>query len=561
MSSSRACFGVVLLSLLFSSETVWAEGLNRNAIVMPQKRAPTEEEIQERAEVKARVQVENEKRAALQKQSDEEFRQKFADDTSGEKSGQAILELVKSNSPNCILEAERMAKSVRKLHPDSPYIIAAASYTAFQHSKLVASPAKRDLYLEAAESLAKKAIAQDSKIEIAQRSLGLVKLAQDQAQEAVEPLRQAVSLDASEVNLTLLAQALLEINPSNKEAGELVSKALAVNFDYNPAHVQQAIIFNAAGKTKEAASELNSVPQSARTSQWYVVQGAVFDKQGDKQAALGALMRASAEDPRNPAPYRFRAEHYAKKGNNELALAEFRAALETCPNDFVMRQKLAELALSLNDLEVAEAEFKTLLTSRPDDPKANLGLAQVGFRKYGKDGPFPADFQYLLDRLETIIGETFLPKNLSIQKSRPIRFREGCSKFVEIIEKHKEHPMDLITLGEQCLFEKEFVDAEKAFRYALAYPETHKRAQDGLDKIEIENYKSMAKTWQPPKFPPSLKNYDSRPDDQGVVLIQQGKLEEAKRAFEESQRLSGKSAESEYYLHLLDKILPKAGDK
>ena len=71
----------------------------------------------------------------------------------------------------------------------------------------------------------------------------------------------------------------------------------------------------------------------------------------------------------------------------------------------------------------------------------------------------------------------------------------------------------------------------------------------------------MAETWQPPKFPPSLKNYDSRPDDQGVVLIQQGKLEEARRAFEESQRLRGKSAESEYYLHLLDKIMPKAGYK
>ena len=45
------------------------------------------------------------------------------------------------------------------------------------------------------------------------------------------------------------------------------------------------------------------------------------------------------------------------------------------------------------------------------------------------------------------------------------------------------------------------------------------------------------------------------------LLLRQGKLEEAKRAFEESQRLVGKSAESEYYLNLLNKILPKAGDK
>lgn len=514
MSSSQACFGVVFLWVFFSAEAAWAQAQTDN----------------------------------------------LAGQTPDALAQQAI-ELAKSNKPEEILKAEKLLKSARIVEPESPLVLAAAAYTAFQHSKLVASPAKRDLYLEAAESLAKKAIAQDSKIEIAQRSLGLVKLAQDQAQEAVEPLRQAVSLDASEVNLTLLAQALLEINPSNKEAGELVSKALAVNFDYNPAHVQQAIIFNAAGKTKEAASELNSVPQSARTSQWYVVQGQVLARQGGEQAALHAWMRASAEDPRNPAPYRLKAEHYAKKGNYELSLAEYHTGLETIPNDFALRQKLAELALAHNNFDMAEAEFKTILTSRPKDPKANLGLAQVGFRKYGKDGPFPADFQFFLERLQYIVGETILPKNLSVQKSRTVQFRDGYSKFVEAIEKHKGHPMDLITLGEQCLFEKQFVDAEKAFTYALAYPETHKRAQDGLDKIEIEKYKNMDENWQPPKFPPSLRDFDSRPDDQGVVLIQQGKLEEAKRAFEESQRLSGKSAESEYYLHLLDKILPKAGDK
>lgn len=164
----------------------------------------------------------------LQQQSDEVCRQIFAEDTSGKKISQAILDTIKINNSQNILKAERLAKSARKLVPDSPDLLAACAYLAYQHSKIVASPAKRDLYLEAAESLAKKSIDTDEKQELAYRTLGLVNLAQDEAQKAIQPLRRACELVDNHFNLALLSQALLEVNPRDAEAKKLLDRVMDI---------------------------------------------------------------------------------------------------------------------------------------------------------------------------------------------------------------------------------------------------------------------------------------------------------------------------------------------
>jgi hypothetical protein len=83
----------------------------------------------------------------------------------------------------------------------------------------VASPAKRDLYLEAAEKLCKRAINEDPNIVIAHQTLGMVFLAQDDPEGAIKPLKNAVNLLEDPENLSLLAEALLKRNPKDKKVG------------------------------------------------------------------------------------------------------------------------------------------------------------------------------------------------------------------------------------------------------------------------------------------------------------------------------------------------------
>lgn len=431
--------------------------------------------------------------------AEDAYRELLSEDQTGDAYAGLAVTLAKQTTPSKILEAEKLLKEARKKFADNPNVLAAAGYVAYCHSKLVASPAKRDLYLEASESLAKKAINQSPDIVIAQQTLGMVKIAQDDIEAAVEPLRHASEQAPNCVNLTLLAQALLKLNPKDKEAEELVTKALQLKGDYANARLQKAIVLSAQGKNEEGFLELRSIPQAARTTEWYTVEGNIYSRQGDGPSALQSWMKASSEDPRNPEPYKKKAEHYTMRGDGALAIAEYHTGLEILPNDFAMRGELAELALRQDNLDVAEAEFKTILTSKPDDPTANLGLARVGFRKYRKEGTFPPGFNQLMDRLQNIITEASvqgkvvkegtrnLQENIELSEATKAvsqkRFREGYSKFVEVIEKHREDPYDLITLGEQCYFEGDYKAAEKAFTYAKELPEVSTRAEQGMSKI------------------------------------------------------------------------------
>lgn len=431
--------------------------------------------------------------------AEDAYRELLSEDQTGDAYAGLAVTLAKQTTPSKILEAEKLLKEARKKFADNPNVLAAAGYVAYCHSKLVASPAKRDLYLEASESLAKKAINQSPDIVIAQQTLGMVKIAQDDIEAAVEPLRHASEQAPNCVNLTLLAQALLKLNPKDKEAEELVTKALQLKGDYANARLQKAIVLSAQGKNEEGFLELKSIPASARTSEWYTVEGNIYSRQGDGPSALQSWMEASKQDPRNPEPYKKKAEHYTMRGDGALAIAEYHTGLEILPNDFAMRGELAELALRQDNLDVAETEFKTILTSKPDDPTANLGLARVGFRKYRKEGTFPPGFNQLMDRLQNIITEASvqgkvvkdgtrnLQENIELSEATKAvsqkRFREGYSKFVEVIEKHREDPYDLITLGEQCYFEGDYKAAEKAFTYAKELPEVSTRAEQGMSKI------------------------------------------------------------------------------
>lgn len=223
----------------------------------------------------------------------------MADDESGDAYAGLAVALAKQSIPAKILEAEKLLRKAKEKYATNPNIMAAAGYVSFIHSKTVASPAKRDLFLEAAERFCKKAIKENPDIVIAQQTLGMVKIAQDDTEGAEAPLRKAASLAENCVNLTLLAQVLLRLDAHSAEAEELVTKALKLKSDYAPAHLQKSIILNNQGKAEDAFMELHNIPDASRNSEWHAVEGNIFRKQGDGPSALASWSKAIAEDPRS----------------------------------------------------------------------------------------------------------------------------------------------------------------------------------------------------------------------------------------------------------------------
>jgi tetratricopeptide (TPR) repeat protein len=444
------------------------------------------------------------------KQAEEAYRDLLPADTTGDAYAGLAVALAKQSWPAKIIDAEKVLRKAKSNFPDNPNVMAAGGYVSFVHSKNVASPAKHDQYLEASESLCKRAISSRPDILIAQQTLGLVKMAQDDMEEAVSPLRKAVELSDNPVNETLLAQALLKLDPKDKEAADLLDRALKQDASYHPAHLQRAIVLTEQGKNEDAFMELRNIPQPARNHDWWLVQGDIYHKQGDGPGALSSWKEAVREEPHDPEPYRRMGEYYTMRGDGELAISSLHDALEIVPNDMPLRQQLAELALRQDNLDVAESEYRTVLASQPDDPAALLGLARVYFRKARKEGTYPADWQHLMDQLQNIVtqenvkakmirgGVDNLKEGIELQEGEKAlaqnRFREARQHFQSVINNHKDSGYELLTLGEQAFFDGDLKSAEQAFTYAKEIPEVAPRAEQQISKIASQRNEAARQT-------------------------------------------------------------------
>lgn len=444
------------------------------------------------------------------KPAEDIYRGLLDSDPTGDAYAGLAVALAKQYWPSKVLEAEKILRQAKSKFPDNANVLAAAGYVSYVHSKTVASPAKRDLYLEAGGTLCQRAVKVNPDVLIAQQTLGLVKLASDEPEEAVDPLRKAVKLGENSTNLTLLAQALLRLNPQDEEASKLVDKALELSSTYYPAFLQKAIVLTSQGKHEDAFLELNNIPQQYRTYDWYQVEGDIYRKQGDGPAALAAWRESIRVEPHNPLPYKRMAEYYTLRGDGELAISELHDALEILPNDMPLRTQLAELALRQDKLDVAETEYRTILAARPEDPGALLGLSRVYFRKARKEGQYPPGWQELMEQLQNVItektvegkiikpGAQGLQENIQLSEAEKAlsqnHFQEAREYFSAVISNHRDDAYQLLTLGEQAYNDGDLKSAEQAFNFAKEIPEVASRADQGINKIITQKNEAARQT-------------------------------------------------------------------
>lgn len=431
-------------------------------------------------------------------EAEKAYRALLEDDENGDAYAGLAVALAKQKNPKKVIEAEGILRKCKDEFRENPNMMAAAGLVAFEHSKTVASPSKRDLYLDAAENLCEKAIETNEDIVIAQQTLGLVKLSRDEPDNAIEPFKKCYQLAQDKVNGTYLAQAMLRVNPKSKKAAALVEEVLELDPEYSPIKLQKAIVLTNSGKHEEAFTELHSISREDRESEWYKVQGDIYRKQGDGNSAVASWKESIRRDPRNADPYKKLAEHYMLRGDGELAISEMHSALEILPNDIKLRQQLAELALRLDKLEVAEQEFRTILSVKQNDPSALLGLARVFFRKARREGQYPQEWVQLKEKLQDVIEQrnvmgsvvkdaATLQEKVDLAEAEKAltqkQFRDAGRYFRKVIDKHKEDAFQLLTLAEQAFNDGDLKTAELAYSYAREIPEVAPRAEQGISKI------------------------------------------------------------------------------
>lgn len=442
--------------------------------------------------------------------AEESYRALCKSDESGDAHAGLAVALAKQNWPPKIIEAEKLLRSAKDKYSENINLMAAAGFVSYVHSRQVASPAKRDAYLDASEALCKRAIKANPETVIAHQTLGLVKLAQDDAEGAVEPLKKSAEMNPNNANKTLWAHALLRLDPRDKDAEQLVNEVLADDKKFYPAHLEKARVLLAQGKNEDAFMQLRNIPRAERNAEWSLVEGDIYRRQGDGPAALASWKEAIRQDPHLPDPYQHMGEYYALRGDGEFAIAEMHNALEILPNDMQLRNALAELALRQDKLDVAETEYRTILSSEPDDPRALLGLARVYHRKARREGQYPPAMQELMEKLQNIVSEQSVkaqvikPGAKTLQESIQLneaekaltqkRFREGREIFSQVINTHRDDAYDLLTIGELALNDGDLRSAETAYTYAKEIAEVTNRAEQGISKIQSQRNEAARQT-------------------------------------------------------------------
>ncbi len=438
------------------------------------------------------------------------YRSLLKNDDTGDCYAGLAVSLAKQGLPSKITEAEKLLYKAKNKFGGNPNVIAAGGYVAYVHSKNVASPAKRDLYLQASENLCNRAIKENPDILIAQQTLGLVKLASDEAKDAIEPLTKAVQLSTNEVNLTLLAQSLMAVNPKDEQIPKLINEALQNNKNYPLAHILHAQLTLDSGKPEDAFMELHDINPKDRSSLWYQIEGNIYKKQGDGPAALTSWQESIKADPHNSDAYKQMAKFYTTRGDGELAMSQMHNALEILPNDTNLRTDLAELALRQNKLDVAEQEYKTILAGDPDNAQALLGMSRVYYRKARLDGQYPPGWQDLMNKLESVVteknvsaqiiksGASNLKESIKLSEAEKAltqnKFNDSRKLFAEVIESHRQDPYELLTLAEQAFNDGDLRSSQKAFNYAAKLPETQAQAELGLNKIKLQKQEAKRQT-------------------------------------------------------------------
>ncbi len=444
--------------------------------------------------------------------AEEAYKALVKTDESGDAHAGLAVALAKQNFPAKIIEAEKLLRQAKDKFSDNVNLMAAAGFVSYIHSRQVASPAKRDAYLEASEALCKRAIKANPDTVIAHATLGLVKLAQDDAEGAIEPLKVSAEMNKNVTNLTLWAHALLRVDPKDKDAETIVNEALTMDKKHYPAYLEKARVLLAQGKNEDAFMQLRNVPRSERSAEWSLVEGDIYRRQGDGPAALASWKEAIRLDPHIPDPYQHMGEYYALRGDGEFAIAEMHNALEILPNDLQLRNALAELALRQDKLDVAETEYRTILSSKPDDPSALLGLARVFHRKARREGSYPPGTQELMDKLQNIVteqsvsvkaqlvkpGAKKLQEDIQLNEAEKAltqkRFKDGREIFAQVINTHRDDAYDLLTIGELALNDGDLRSAETAYTYAKEITEVTNRAEQGISKIQTQRNEAVRQT-------------------------------------------------------------------
>ncbi|MGO9270388.1 MAG: tetratricopeptide repeat protein [Terriglobia bacterium] len=266
----------------------------------------------------------------------------------------------------------------------------------------------------------------------------------------------------------------------------------------------------------------------------------------------------------------------AKRGKHSEAAATLRAALRVNPDYLPARLKLAESLLLAGEIDASDAVYSEIVKKSPDVAEAHYGLGRIAmtrgnptaaaesFRKACEVFPAYGAAHYGLAQAERKLGKSeelqqelaLFTKNKTIVPPVDDPLRDEMRKLDMAGRSHLERGFQLEQVGR---VEDAIAETEKALQLDPSLVRAHINLiilygrTGNLEKAE-EHYQTVVKM-SPDQFPDAHYNH-------GVLLLQEGKLDEAEKEFRRALEIDPSYAEAHNDLgYLLERLgrLTEAG--
>jgi len=210
------------------------------------------------------------------------------------------------------------------------------------------------------------------------RLLGILRLQDGRAIEAIPVLRTALQADAGNLStLDALSAALMAVG-DYAQAEEIIRRSLAVGGNLPVASVRLGLALAAQRKWEQAAqANADAVRGDAQFAEAHHNLGHALMELHRPQEAAACFRRALALNPRNPDTHAALGAALHHLGRPHDSVDCCRKALELDANHALAHFNLGSVLLDLGELERSRNCFERAVALQPDLAKARTGLAAV----------------------------------------------------------------------------------------------------------------------------------------------------------------------------------------
>ncbi len=388
---------------------------------------------------------------------------------------------------------------------------------------------------------------------------GLAKDACGETEEGILDLTQAVELD-QENSVVYFHRARLRVKSNDYESAiEDYSAALRLNPEWSDALVQRGYLYLYQDEIAAATEDFEAaIAHAPRWAEALRARAALYVQTDRKSEALNDLNQALELEPDNVGCRLMRAEVLLSQRDQADAKSDLNEALHLVPDFVPALFQRAHLHLSLGDHEAARKDFDAILKHDPESTSALIGRSVAHEQKGDVD-------QSAKDAEEARQTAPLDSENLEIKR---LLLNAMTAFNNEQYDKAVEYASQAIELQADCWpayrlrgvaywYDEQFVDAIDEFTATLEFedaPEQELLSARGQVLAELQEYQraykdltravELGRQQGGDKLAFSLNGL-------GLTLVGLERIDDARRAFDESLQLQADNAWLHYNLGLL----------